>query len=373
MKIYVASLRQPTASSELSEDRKDGDSIQEYAKKEISRRIVQLSTHIRKVADHINNSEKKHTIFFTVPEFYWNVKWGALRNEEELLQLTDYMMTHLSDALEHLMKELPESNYGPVVLLAGSLGVLIQLPDLNYEAINYCLIANNFKKNGDGRYEMSMWPKRNTSHIDFGERITRRVDAHQVKLGDNVTVWVMRKNQTVAEHNTAEGYGDKLANNLVPGCPFSINLCLDYDLIKTPDRDSEVYEPQSCIDFLLSCGMGFSPEHVYPASVQFAIRNDGMDVGQIQYLPVQSGIIDLSSFPQSPPPNVEIASLASQVISDKVYLIDLDIPRARQAIHSRNVREIETELERTKQELIDVKMERDLLQKCTAYFAKQSQ
>jgi transposase len=40
--------------------------------------------------------------------------------------------------------------------------------------------------------------------------------------------------------------------------------------------------------------------------------------------------------------------------------------------HQRPLTEIETELARVKRELAEVKMERDLLKKCTAYFAKES-
>jgi transposase len=40
--------------------------------------------------------------------------------------------------------------------------------------------------------------------------------------------------------------------------------------------------------------------------------------------------------------------------------------------HQRPLTEIEAELARVKRELAEVKMERDLLKKCTAYFAKES-
>ncbi|WP_405468624.1 hypothetical protein ACGTI2_09470 [Morganella morganii] len=290
MKVQVASLRQPTFYSELSGERFALQSIEQYAEQEIKRRLDLIYFNIQEAAA---NKPADTVLFFTLPEFFWNIKWGVLKSHTELHQFTDYMMTHLSDRLDGLMKSLPAEKTGKVVLLGGSLAVLVKKASSEYhEAINYALMTNNFKKTAEGdRFEMSMWPKRNTSHIDFGAKKEVYPEGYGFQLSDAVFVKVVKANETVAEHNTAGGFGAGMDNTLVEGCPFSINLCLDYGAVKFGERDNEAMEKKPKVDFLMACGMPTSPDHKYPASTQYAVRNDGMQRGETEFFAVSGGRI----------------------------------------------------------------------------------
>lgn len=286
MKVNVASLKQPTFHAEYSFVRNEEQSLEEYLHQEIERRIELVKKGV------IEASLKKDTnvpLFFTLPEFFWNVKWNALKNKGELNQFTSYMLDSLSDAQERLMSELPESQYGKVVLLAGTVATLVENEKENvFEALNYCLISNNFMKTSDGRYAKSAWPKRSTSHIDFGVKDSVTERGFVFTLNEGLTIEVLNKTDHVAEHDTADGLGLKLDNTTIQGCPFSINLCLDYSVVKPGERDNEVVEPVSKIDFLMACGMSLSADYQYPESVRFAVRNDGMGNGEVEYYSIKN-------------------------------------------------------------------------------------
>lgn len=79
--IYVASLCQGTFHSELSLNRKYGQSIQDYIAEEMEFRIDLILKNIILATE---NKDKSCPLFFTLPEFFWNVKWTALRNKDEL-------------------------------------------------------------------------------------------------------------------------------------------------------------------------------------------------------------------------------------------------------------------------------------------------
>ncbi|MBS9423024.1 hypothetical protein [Photorhabdus caribbeanensis] len=286
MKINVASIRQATFRSEFSLDRESGQSIQDYLSKEIERRIDLVRENILLASE---NKEKNIPLFFSLPEFFWNIKWNTLKNKDELYQLTDYMMHYLSDAQESLMNSLPESEVGKIVLLAGTMVVLVETSnDGVFEPLNYCLISNNFKKKNDGRFERSMWPKRTTSHIDFGLKDKVTNNGFIFTFADKLTVEVLNKTQHVGEHDNNINYGFSIDNNIINDCPFSINLCLDYGRVKPGERNDELIESSSKIDFLLACGMSLSPNYKYPPSVRFAVRNDGMRDGKVECFSIKN-------------------------------------------------------------------------------------
>ncbi|ELM3723338.1 hypothetical protein RYR28_002116 [Edwardsiella piscicida] len=282
--VYIASLRQETFHSELSSERAKDQSIQDYVSKEINFRANYV---IEQVIEAARNKDKNIPLFFTLPEFFWNVRLNVLRSKDELYFLTDHMLEKLSDAQEFIMLNLPESQFGKIVLLAGTLAVLTEIDDSElFESLNYCLISNNFKKTQDGRFEKSVWPKRATSHIDYGVKDKITDNGFIFTIAKNLTIEVLNQSSFISEHDSSKGFDLLLDNKVLDDFPFSINICLDYIAVKQGERDDEMYEKEPVIDFLLSCGMSLSFDYTYPLSVKYAVMNDGMGDGSISYYSV---------------------------------------------------------------------------------------
>ncbi|KOX98599.1 hypothetical protein [Pseudomonas nunensis] len=295
MLVTIASLQQPTFHSEFSWPRKSGQSMTEYVSQELDRRMQFVGDRLEVAAKAaIDQRPDSECLFFTLPEFFWNVPWSSARREEELLELSMAYMERMSECMEILMNWLPVDRYGKVVLLAGTCATLIKVgegPDAYFDVINYVMTTSNFRFRTDGLPEMSMWPKRYVSGIDFGKYVDSAAGYWFFKLSDNLTIKVKGVSSTVAEHNSADGYGAVFSNTLIAQCPFSINVCLDYAVLEKGQRDEELEKIDSKIDFLIACGMSFEDGKRYPDSVRFAVRNDGMDAGRCQFAEVKAGRI----------------------------------------------------------------------------------
>jgi hypothetical protein len=295
MLVTIASLQQPTFHSEFSLPRKPGQYMTEYVSQELYRRMQYVSGKLEVVAKAaIDQRPDSECLFFTLPEFFWNVPWSSAQHEDDLLEHGMACMDRMPECMEVLMNGLPVDRYGKVVLLAGTCATLIKVgegADAYFDVINYVMTTSNFKVLNDGSPEMSMWPKRYVSGIDFGKYVDSAGGYWFFKLSDNVTIKVKDVSSTVAEHNSADGYGAVFSNTLIAQCPFSINVCLDYAVLENGQRDEELEKIDSKIDFLIACGMSFEDGKRYPDSVRFAVRNDGMGAGSCQFAEVKAGRI----------------------------------------------------------------------------------
>ncbi|WP_256735578.1 hypothetical protein [Pseudomonas sp. dw_612] len=287
----------------------------DYVSQELDRRMQFVSDRLEVAAKAaIDQRPDSECLFFTLPEFFWNVPWSSAQREEELLELSMAYMDRMPDCMEILMNWLPVNQYGKVILLAGTCATLIKVGEgqaAYFDVINYVMTTSNFKVLSNGTPEMSMWPKRYVSAIDFGQYVDSAAGYWFFKLSDNLKIKVKGVSSTVAEHNSLDGYGPVFSNTLIAQCPFSINVCLDYAVLENGQRDDELEKTDSKIDFLIACGMDFEDGKRYPDSVRFAVRNDGMGKGRCEFAEVESG---------------RITGLApSVVVEDTLHLATLDL------------------------------------------------
>lgn len=315
MLVMIASLQQPTFHSEFSWSRKPGQTITDYVIQEIDRRVQFVSDRLETAAKTaLEQRPESECLFFTLPEFFWNVPWSSVQSEEELLELSTAYIDNMPHALERLMRWADRERFGKIVLLAGTCATLIKVgegQESYFDVINYLLASSNFKFRSDGLAELSAWPKRYVSDIDFGYNVDRIEGYWFFELSNNVVVKVRDVSSVVAEHRAAESYGPAFINTLIPACTFSINLCLDYAVLENGERNDELENIHSKIDFLIACGMFFDEGQRYPDSVQFAVRNDGMDEGGCEFAEVESGRI--------------IRLLPSTIIEDTLHLAVLEV------------------------------------------------
>ena len=294
MLLSIASLRQPTFKSQLSHPRMPEQSILDYLDDELAERAYLVR---RKIKNAAKTAREKHgeaaCVFFTLPEFFWNIPWHQVRSEDELHELCSAYLEKVPECVALLISELPVEQYGKIVLLAGSCATLIKVGEGEasyYDVINYVLTITNKEYEADIPL-MSMWPKRYVSGIDFGKHVGAEDGYWLFKLFDEVVVRVKEISSVQAEHSYFGGYEGKFINSLVPGCPFGINLCLDYAMLKDGERDREIELAGAKIDFLIACGMDFNYGKLHPSSVQYAIRNDGMGDGECEVVKLEAGRI----------------------------------------------------------------------------------
>ncbi|MCO8311419.1 hypothetical protein [Pseudomonas mandelii] len=314
MDINIASLRQPMFTSNFSNVRAPHQSITDYVTSELDIRVAETRRKIEIAARASREiCPGAECLFFTLPEFFWNVPWREIDSEEELHELTTAYLEKVPVYVKSLMVDLPVEEYGKIVLLAGSCATLIKVGEGEvsyYDVINYLLAMTNKE------YEvhtplMSMWPKRYVSSVDFGEHAAAENEYLTFKLFDEVLIKVKSLSSVQAEHSCFGGYGTKFVNSLVPGCPFGINLCLDYIAQKDGERDSEIELVDAKIDFLIASGMHFNYFKRHSSSIQFSIRNDSMGSGECEVARLENGDI------------VEI--VPSQVIDENLYLTTIPI------------------------------------------------
>ncbi|MFY0727720.1 hypothetical protein [Pseudomonas sp. NFX15] len=294
MLVSIASLRQPTYKSELSHPRMPEQSILDYLDDELAERAYLVRRKI-KIAAKAAREDHGETacLFFTLPEFFWNIPWHAVRSEEELHALNSAYLTKVPECVALLIGELPVEQYGKIVLLAGSCAVLIKVGEGEssyYDVIN-CLLTITNKEYEVDTPLMSMWPKRYVSGIDFGRHVGSKDGYWFFKLFDEKVVKVKKTSSVRAEHSYFGGYEGIFINSLVVGCPFGINLCLDYAVLKDGERDKEIELAGAKIDFLIACGMDFDYSKRHPSSLQYAIRNDGMGEGECEVVKLEAGRI----------------------------------------------------------------------------------
>lgn len=309
MLLSIASLRQPTFNPQFSQLRAPGQSITDYMVSELDARVEFVRRKIRiaakaAAADH----DGSECLFFTLPEFFWNIPWREVDSEEELHELTTAYLEKVPAYISSLMKDLPVERYGKIVLLAGSCATLVKVGEGDasyYEVINYLLTITN-KEYEANIPLMSMWPKRHVSGIDFGRSVGNEDGFWFFKLFDEFVIKIKDDSDISAEHSYFGGYQGLFINSLVPGCPFGVNVCLDYAVLKQGERDKEVEIPEVKIDFLIACGMSFDYDKQHPSAIQYSVRNDGMGSGACEVVMLKDGRI--------------VDDIPSVEIDDNVYL-----------------------------------------------------
>jgi len=259
-------------------DRGEDENLQDYLARILEEKAAFITQGINSALN--NRQGNSECLFVTVPEFYWNAPWDALRSKEELEQLVDYYMSNLSTKVMDVIKQFNPEECGKIVLLAGSVGLPVYIESESvYESLNYLLMTNNWRYTNEGLPELSMWPKRYVSINDYGEGEEVVVDGnsyYQFPL-KGITMKMKTESTVVAEQNSVTGYGPVFGNDVLNNMPFSLNLCLDYLNVPEDGRNDELEDTGVKVDFLVACGMTFSETKAYPQTTQFAFRNDGLD------------------------------------------------------------------------------------------------
>lgn len=250
--------------------------------------------------------------YFVVPEFFWNVNWDAVKDEAEIKVFSNTCVTEVQKHVRALIALFPQEQYGKLALLPGTAQVLMKQTDgttpapagtaiadkdlPGYEALNYVLVIDNFSKpNPDGSRPIAMWPKRNVSGIDFDTynrtavyksgRPYWKVRLSSPRVSPAFNILVQQKSTTAAAYY-ADGKEFKgFDNDPLGGVPFGVDVCLDYASAYTDNeylRMSQIEDTNYLIDFLIACGMSVSSSHKYLPSVQYIVRNDGMDPGSCE-------------------------------------------------------------------------------------------
>jgi hypothetical protein len=289
MNIDIYGLKEITFDKQAATAER-GVALNEYLKDNLNKKLFLLEESLQIALNRTTGS----TLFFTLPEFYWNIPWGYIYSEEELAIHFDFYFDKLTNLLNDLIDRLVNPRNKRIILIAGTVEILFKL-DSNledYEALNYCLVVSN-AKDKTGRNQISMWPKRYVSKIDIGQKYDEDDDYFYFNLSDNLNIKVVKKGSSSSEHNNEYKVGSQFDNTWIEGLPFSINICVDYRELSTGERNKELLSVASKLDFLIACGMPFSDTHVYPNTVMYAYRNDGYpSIAGIEVSTVRNGKLD---------------------------------------------------------------------------------
>ena len=297
-------------------DRGNDENIEHYLERIVLDKLEMFKSALCRAVS--NNKRKGVCLFFSVPEFFWNISPYALWSKEDVAATAEYYMNNLPGMVSRVIEAYPENEFGKIILLCGSAGTLIET-EKNYDAINYILSIDNFNVNADGTHSISMWPKTQVASFDYGysDYAGEDIYFYMGMPGHPFSLRVNAVGTSVAEHNTDSGYGPSFANGILPGVPFAISLCADY-MTSADFRQDEWLDKQPKLHFLLACGMPFSESKEYSPSVQFTIRNDGFSgsieqprAGGCGVKVVESGYITNDVDPVS--------------VEDDVYLYELEI------------------------------------------------
>lgn len=250
--------------------------------------------------------------YFVAPEFFWNVNWDAVQNEEDIKIFSDTCVIEVKKHVRALISLFPQEQFGKLALLPGTAQVLIKLdrkvPPANffataednadvilkgpdgkgitiplpndkvYEAFNYVLAIDNFSKpNPDGAQPMSMWPKRVVSKIDLPHSVDLNTPYWVPRLG-KLDILVLKTSSTDAFSNAGGSQFPGFDNDPLGGVPFGVDICLDYMSMYDNGeykRMSQIEDTDYVIDFLIASGMTIATDHNYLPSVQYVVRNDG--------------------------------------------------------------------------------------------------
>lgn len=290
------------------------ESIVDYVKRSVDHRFVLLYRGM--LAAFAERPPKDYDVsFFTAPEFYWNVPWGDFLNTDEVLVVKDLFLELVTQKVRSLIAKFPECDFGKLVLLPGTIAVLgsstsaknkdgtnastDETPILN--ASNHLVCVHNLPlDDGYERPAYMVWPKRIVSWIDFMDKDgcdSGKFLAHNPASPDefnNQHICTLNADKKMIVHiesvssdsvEAFDEYGRKIDgavfnNELVPGLPFGINICLDYFSVPTTKdkyRMAQLKNTKFKLDFVIAAGIGLNPDNYANApDVQYAIHNDGI-------------------------------------------------------------------------------------------------
>lgn len=292
------------------------ESIIDYVKRSVDNRFVLLYRGML-TAFKTRPPKDYDVSFFTAPEFYWNVPWGEFLNIDEVLVASDLFLKLVTQKVRNLIAKFPECDYGKLILLPGTIAVL--KPSVNvvskdgtaastkenpiYDASNHLICVHNLPLNDIyQRPAYMIWPKRTVSLIDFMS--TKRCKSDQAiplasnrvnpSIENSVNICKLNPDKSLIvriQHVASDRvlafdeYGhqlldEKFNNELIPGLPFGINICLDHVAASSTNntyRMAQLKNTKFKLDFVIAAGIGLDEKsYTNSTTVQYAIHNDGI-------------------------------------------------------------------------------------------------
>ncbi|KIF95577.1 hypothetical protein [Enterobacter cloacae] len=290
MTIRILSWRADSFMHEADDLRSADNDLLTHAKERMEFRLSQVIAELKAVLE-TDTGSRDHT-FVTLPEFFWNTRWSNVLSEDELMQLGDFYMDHVSDYVNRLIDAFPARSGDPssaITFLAGTCAILYRddkesektpCHDPVFHAVNWLLCGQNTRSDKS----LTMWPKRYVSTIDFFPQVNgHAIPGHiSAQLPNGQIIHIGSSSEVSAESVHGIVITDYFTNTYADDKPFSIDICLDYFTQNGvrpagwEQRVAELRSKHSDIDFLIACGMPAGDPPQNPGGVQFLVRNDGM-------------------------------------------------------------------------------------------------
>ena len=290
MTIRILSWRADSFMHEADDLRRADNDLLTHAKERMEFRLSQVIAELKAVLE-TDTGSWDHT-FVTLPEFFWNTRWSNVLSEDELMQLGDFYMDHVSDYVNRLIDAFPARSGDPssaITFLAGTCAILYRddkesekttCHDPVFHAVNWLLCGQNTRSDKS----LTMWPKRYVSTIDFFPQVNgHAIPGHiSAQLPNGQIIHIGSSSEVSAESVHGIVITDYFTNTYADDKPFSIDICLDYFTQNGvrpagwEQRVAELRSKHSDIDFLIACGMPAGDPPQNPGGVQFLVRNDGM-------------------------------------------------------------------------------------------------
>ncbi|MDR9913014.1 hypothetical protein [Enterobacter cloacae] len=290
MTIRILSWRADSLMHEADDLRSADNDLLTHAKERMEFRLSQVIAELEAVLE-TDTGSWDHT-FVTLPEFFWNTRWSNVLSEDELMQLGDFYMDHVSDYVNRLIDAFPARSGDPssaITFLAGTCAILYRddkesektpCHDPVFHAVNWLLCGQNTRSDKS----LTMWPKRYVSTIDFFPQVNgHAIPGHiSAQLPNGQIIHIGSSSEVSAESVHGIVITDYFTNTYADDKPFSIDICLDYFTQNGvrpagwEQRVAELRSKHSDIDFLIACGMPAGDPPQNPGGVQFLVRNDGM-------------------------------------------------------------------------------------------------
>jgi hypothetical protein len=293
------------------------ESITDYLTRALNDRFALMYRGL--VAAFAQNPPTAYDVsFFTAPEFYWNVPWSDFLNTAEVDVAADLCLSTVTTHVRALIALFPACKYGNLVFLPGTIAEL--RPAVNaiapngtyagtinspvYNATNHVVCVHNLPLN-DANYARPaymIWPKRVVSHIDFVDEangggctlgvtllqndpsdpaVANSVESCPLNIAAGLTVQIQYVTPDMAQSFDSSGklLSKGFDNNIIPGLPFGIDVCLDYSYASIQSdkaRMAQLDNSQFKLDFLIACGMSLDSDNYKESPfIQYAIHNDG--------------------------------------------------------------------------------------------------
>lgn len=290
MTIRILSWRADSFMHEADDLRSADNDLLTHAKERMEFRLSQVIAELEAVLE-TDTGSWDHT-FVTLPEFFWNTRWSNVLSEDELMQLGDFYMDHVSDYVNRLIDAFPARSGDPssaITFLAGTCAILYRddkesektpCHDPVFHAVNWLLCGQNTRSDKS----LTMWPKRYVSTIDFFPQVNgHAIPGHiSAQLPNGQIIHIGSSSEVSAESVHGIVITDYFTNTYADDKPFSIDICLDYFTQNGvrpagwEQRVAGLRSKHSDIDFLIACGMPAGDPPQNPGGVQFLVRNDGM-------------------------------------------------------------------------------------------------